>query len=218
MSASREMPILMDATSIRGILDGTKTQTRRPIKPKPPPGHHWDEKAHLFVRPDSQLGIMRHHPFAPPGGILWVRETFAVLNDDELGGGNRGDYLEYRADSENPYPGDWPTEDARGNPDAPKWRPSIHMPRSACRIVLRVKRVWAERVQEISEKDALAEGVSARSVNVHADASDPWGKFYSAIAYVPSFADRWDSIYAKRGLGWDANPWVWACEFERMTE
>ncbi len=215
MSEHREIPILMDAISVRGILDGTKTQTRRPVKPKPPPGHHWDEKAHLFVRPDSRLGIMRHHPFAPPGGILWVRETFAILNDDELDLGNRGDYLEYRADSGNPYPGDWPAEEARGNPDAPKWRPSIHMPRWACRIELTVKRVWVERVQEVSEKDAQAEGVSLRLIDTGASA--PWGEFYSASVYVPSFADRWSSIYAVGGLGWNANPWIWACEFKRVT-
>ena len=86
-----------------------------------------------------------------------------------------------------------------------KWRPSIHMPRWASRITLRVTNVRVERVQEISEEDALAEGV-------YGDEAAPFDQATATMC----FEALWDSINAKRGYGWDANPWVWVVEFERV--
>ncbi len=219
MTDHSERPILMDALSITSILDGSKTQTRRLVKPQPPPNSPWDAGSRLFVLNGSQLGVIRRCPFGNPATgetHLWVRETFAVLNDDEWGwteyaNENRGDYLEYRADSGNPYPGDWPADEARGNPDAPKWRPSIHMPRTACRITLRVKRVWAHQIHKTDLEDIIAEGCPVREKLAIGFLGD------SPSMIEGWFMGRWDTIYASRGFGFYDHAWVWACEFERVT-
>lgn len=100
-----------------------------------------------------------------------------------------------------------------------KWKPSIHMPRWASRITLEVTDVRVERVQDISEQDALAEGVDMETehgslcINIE-DASYSSNLVYgSAIKTV--FRKLWDSINLKRGYGWDINPWVWVVEFKR---
>ena len=129
---------------------------------------------------------------------IWDENT----TDDE---GAIEPYIEYRADSENPYPGEWPPDEARGNPDAPKWRASIHMPRWASRITLRVTDVRIERVQDTSEDDARAEGVTLNPSPVH-----------RISCYRLAFNLLWDSIYAERGDSWLSNPWVWVIEFERV--
>lgn len=132
--------------------------------------------------------------FAPykPGDILWVRETWASYCDECES--NQGEGYEdatcafgdcnryaYKADND-------------GCPGG-KWRPSIHMPREAARLFLTVKDVQIERLQDITEDDAKAEGVSA----------------------FIEFANLWDSAYSKRGYGWNANPWVWTITFERVV-
>jgi len=209
MSEHREIPILMDAISVRGILDGTKMQTRRPVKPKPPPGSRWCSRAKLFVLAGSRLGVMRRSPFGAPGDLLWVRETFSP-QQDEKACWNEGESCEvvYRADD------GWieSEPDCRELLRDGRWYPSIHMPRWASRLSLLVTAVWLEELQNISEPDARAEGVLSMPVDTGAQSPD--GRWYEEELYVPSFARRWDSIYASRGLGWGTNPWIWACEFE----
>lgn len=129
-----------------------------------------------------------------PGDRLWVRETWshdgpdletvrARCEDMLVGGITYGPY--YRA-----------TESA---PDTLTWKPSIHMPRWACRLLLDVKAVRVERLQDITQADAIAEGCPA----------DPSpGRSASVV-----FHDLWDSLNEKRGYGWDTNPWVWVIEF-----
>ena len=85
------------------------------------------------------------------------------------------------------------------------WTPSIHMPRSASRLNLLVKRVWVERVRDISEEGAKAEGVALR------------GHTRYEGEHRHEFTVLWDSIYAENGLGWHGDPWVWCCEFEEET-
>ena len=195
----REIPILMDATSVRAILDGAKTQTRRPVKPAPPPRSQWHQGSGLFRLEGSRLGVMRRCPFGVPGDLLWVRETWAYLL--QTGGGKR--YM-YRDD---------PYDRTLVQLWNEKWRPSIHMPRTACRITLRVRRVWVEQAQEIQLGDVIEEGCP------HMDGSifETWPS-----EEFEWFIKRWDSIYAglrgRRCLSWDANPWVWACEFEMVRE
>ena len=174
----KERPILFSGPMVRAILDGRKTQTRRPVKPQP------------FVATTSMFDISKC-PLGQPGDRLWVRETW---RKDAL-----GTVVEYRA-----------TTSALMEFIAP-WRPSIHMPRWASRITLEITRVWVERVQDITEDEAKAEGIVDGGCMT-------CGKPETCGCQNPrpdrrdSFANLWQSIYGT----WDANPWVWAVEFRRV--
>jgi len=208
MTKPKEHPILFSNETVRAILDGRKTQTRRPLKPQPET--YMGETGLQFEMPGwhGSLGVEKFaahsSPFGVPGDTLWVRECWAVYVDEV---DPTGKTLLYRADMSafwdmRPY--SHRKLEAEFNPltDAippyrPKWTPSIHMPRWASRIDLEVTAVRAERIQDISEADARAEGVDAIP-------SAP-----AALTHRTSFARLWDAIYAKRGFDWDSNPWVW---------
>jgi len=197
----KEHPILFSGEMVRAILEGHKTQTRRVVK-----------------NPERLDGLMLAGeepdwcPYGGPGDRLWVRETWGVGTRPCP---HRGwvDGIEYRADTaylEGPdllhlrtdvEPPD--TFEFDAVPDG--WRPSIHMPRWACRTVLEVVSVRVERLQEITEEDARAEGFP-----------DPPGqnRMYPDRARY-WFQNLWDSINAKRGHPWDLNPWVWVVEFQK---
>lgn len=215
-SAARECPILFSAPMVRAILDGTKTQTRRVLKPQPkliPPrswagcaGKHWwacDAVRSMVEIEDELQGTDKSmawclNPYGKPGDRLWVRETWAEHPD--FPGARRA---VYRADAGSEY-------------DVERWRPSIHMPRWACRILLEVTGVRVERLQAISETDARAEGIVPHEVRqmwlYGADAVER-ASIYRRAAVDP-FRELWESI---RGAGsWDANPWVWVVEFKRV--
>jgi hypothetical protein len=135
-------------------------------------------------------------PYGQPGDRLWVRETWATTNTC--------DYLAPKEiwRYEHPpmlYYSAW-TGAARESKNRGKWRSPIHMPRWASRITLEIKSVRVERVQEISEEDAIAEGISG---------GDWLGN------PVGEYRKLWDSINAKRGYPWESNSWVWAIEFEQ---
>ena len=184
-----ERPILFSGPMIRAILAGTKTQTRRV----------WKE-ARLAPR-DLAIGDRSIAcPYGEAGDRLWVRETWATVKwfDDTNAAScwknERPPALYFAADT-----GAYLTSEHRG-----RWRPSIHMPRWASRLTLEVVSVRVERVQDISEADALAEGIDWAGCN-HA-----YGQTISA------FAGLWDSINDARGYGWKVNPWVWVVEFKRV--
>lgn len=185
-------PIIFSTPMVRAILEGKKTQTRRVVK-----GVSEDTKSIVLLPEgqryeDSVCGQRRRiiSPRTPyqPGDVLWVRETWAHSVDCGHLNHLHETKIIYRADN-------------RCEPD--RWRPSIHMPRWAARLFLRVTNVRCERVQEISEADALAEGFRP---------SENWNQAKWA------FRETWDSLNAKRGYGWDVNPWVWVYEFERVEE
>lgn len=195
----RENPILFNGEMVRAILDGRKTQTRRAVGRVSADcelfvsagGEHWQQcfrDDHGRVCGKSWL---TRCPYGQPGDRLWVRETW---NADWC------DHVIYRADGGSAV--------AAGYSEEPRWRPSIHMPRWACRILLDVVSVRVERLQDISRADAIAEGAPGR---FHAGVDREFG----AAISIAWFAKLWDSTYAKRGLGWDANPWVWVIEFTR---
>ena len=183
---------------VRAILDGRKTQTRRAIKPQPSSG----VRKSVFVKSGIEDGHGREiKPKYQPGDILWVRETWSK---DE-----NGEYV-YRTNYGT-------TEDDSFPPSMFKWKPSIHMPREAARIFLKVTNVRVERLQDITEEDAIAEGVK-----------DPY-EYQSPEYYEQpnlrgfeinksAFAGCWDSIYSKRGYGWESNPWVWVVAFEKISK
>ncbi len=200
----KERPILFSGPMVRAILDGRKTQTRRVMKPQPEyrenkslPGHFgtWFHDWNLDHDAVTIDDIIKYCPFGRPSDRLWVRETFVV--DYEVGEGTRGGIppaVFYRA-----------TDDGKTNftPGMEHWKPSIHMPRMYCRLLLEVTGVRVERLQDINEDGCKAEGLDWDS-----------GDFLGPKA---QFAIFWNSLNEKRGHGWDTNPWVWVVEFERAN-
>ena len=191
-------PIIFSAPMVQAILDGRKTQTRRVIKPQPERYLSRDagNRVPIAVWVDNQKWVK---PPYQPGDILWVRETWATVSSG---------IIEYKATYKEPYTGSAEI-DHIGNKI--KWRPSIHMPREATRIFLRVTNVRVERLQDITEEDAKAEGCHERLLN------DGW-KNIGKLTARDDFIMLWEYLNAKRGYGWDTNPWVWVIEFERITK
>lgn len=194
-TATRERPILFSGAMVRAILAGTKTQTRRVMR-DPPPSLDPIIKDGVVI---DWEGYRVRCPYGVSGDRLWVRETWQKSG---LGWGNDLPVgkLHYRATDSGEWKMYWG-----------KWRPSIHMPRWASRITLVITGVRAERVQEISGRDALAEGVGepVRTGLVYGHATDAWNQ--------RAFAALWDSINgAMPGRAWDDNPWVWVVEFRRL--
>lgn len=219
----KERPILMSGPNIRPILEGRKTQTRRIIKPQPQVTERrlrelggWVQGMTLSEQVNAawQSGFVDVKcPHGQHGDRLWVRETHAFIWPDEYEPDNLKDCsIEYRADTDGKaLPGDWP-EESRDDPERPKWRPSIFMPRWASRIMLEITDIRVERLNEISEEDAWAEGVNVADTLARGDSVGygPTGKPWAPYLY----RSLWESI---NGSGsWDANPWVWVTEFRRI--
>ncbi|MBD9585768.1 hypothetical protein IB254_01750 [Pseudomonas sp. PDM03] len=219
MSDIKERPILFSAPMVRAILEGRKTVTRRAVNPQPvlTEGSGFSWKGHLFGSGSDSRETSRnfsHHccPYGKPGDRLWVRETWT-----RAGNGDPG-YLTYRAT----YPDCLPP-DLENIPPASelRWKPSIHMFRRDSRILLEITDVRVERLQDISEKQALAEGI----VGVAFRPDDGWpictgymvgpddGKTGLQTTAAKAFAGLWDSV----GGDWNANPWVWVVEFKQVT-
>lgn len=202
-------PILFNTEMVRAILEGRKLVTRRVVKPQPPNAHDildFDEEDNSF---DFLCGMIADNCFidfaytakAPyrPGDILYVRETWCKtdcfgLQDGYVYKANDNSILEQTG-------------------FIPKWRPSIHMPREAARIFLRVESVRVERLQNVTDEQAKKEGAEEWLVASTRD----WDKNPD---YILSFRYIWNHTVKKayRALyGWDANPWVWVIEFERIS-
>ena len=213
---------------VRAILDGRKTVTRRVVTAKHIPfiqnilGGYLDGKWN-----------QRPLPYGKPGDRLWVRESFVLES-------NCGDYGDNKPPFKDGRPVKWDTENGPldgnamwlqahyaatdptpelVNEDCPfekcsdsgccqHWKPSIHMPRWASRLMLEVTGVRVERVQEITEEQSIAEGVDAVSMeDVPRQAT---------MSRRADFKQLWDRLNAKRGFGWDKNPWVWVVEFKKL--
>jgi len=198
MTAPRERGILFSAPMVRAILDGRKTQTRRVVSPRP------DRPFFCFPTPYTALfatedeavcedGDERRLPYGCAGDRLWVRETWDYFGGDECMYQQDPTAVIFRAYE-------------RADDVQRRWRPSIFMPRWASRITLEIAEVRVQRLQELSEDDARAEGVDCHH---HAAGSD--GPTYRA-----SFQLLWDSINGKRA-SWDDNPWVWSLTFRRIA-
>ena len=143
-------------------------------------------------------------PYGHPSDRLWVKETFAYAQDGTV---------VYRASM---VGSPWDAITRR----AITWRPSIHMPRWASRITLEITDVRVERVQDISEADAWAEGIEVLD-GQFADAdicatAKKYGLMFENANCI--YAHLWDTLYAARGLGWGVNPWVWVITFKRAEE
>jgi len=221
-----EHPILFNGEMVRAILEGRKTETRRPLRPQPPAGATEVAAEYIFegelaatyrAYPDG--GTARHgitsSPFGVPGDTLWVREAWGVgTRPDPHEGWREG--VEYRADEE--YLDDdrdllalydvTPPDDVELEEYIGHWHPSINMPRWASRITLSVESVWVERIQNITDAGCLAAALRGDTYleELGTTQDDP----RSRRIY---FMEGWDSIYAKRGFGWETNLWVWECRF-----
>ncbi|HGN0817486.1 hypothetical protein [Pseudomonas aeruginosa] len=211
----KERPILFTGPMVRAILEGRKTVTRRPVKGGQIPaedttiqegGPRWSAigQRHprygycVFGETEAECAqeLAEHGvcPYGQPGDRLWVRETWA-----HVGTGDPG-HLVYRATYPRCLPPGLENVPADIRDEGYRWRPSIHMPRWACRILLEITAVRVERLHDLSDPGALAEGVS------HSE-------MHSGDSLVDVFARLWEST----GGDWDANPWVWVVEFKRVT-
>jgi hypothetical protein len=207
----KERPILFSAPMIQAILEGRKTQTRRLMNPQPIfDKPFWEFPWGAASSFDSLLIVPHHatenkHPQGKPGDRLWVKETHYIVYAQ----GNKNNHvieIDYKAN---------PNYTKRMCPQ--KWRPSIHMPRWASRILLEVKTVGAERVQRITSDDAIAEGIEYMDCDLGRrwrcyTEPDSWYPEGKGTAPIHSFASLWNSIHGPDA--WLANPWVWKTEFK----
>ena len=218
----KEYPVIFNTEMVKAILDGTKTQTRRVIKPqfilpdnagKP----YLDGNGYLSVIKDRgkfdgwyyiTAGQTNHKvkcPYGQVGDRLWVRETHYRCGQWRMNGFTKTGRPKWSFDTgtfTTAFYSDAPPSVITMGREYVGWykRSSIHMPRWASRITLEITEVRVERVQEISPPDIVAEGYDSFGI--------PSGAFW--------FKDLWDSLNAKRGYGWDANPWVWCLTFKLL--
>lgn len=219
---SKERPILFSGAMVRALLAGTKTQTRRVVKPQPPADKQrvaWYEPGVMGWAPPeipSQHWHKVRCPYGQPGDRLWVRETFIQgfpvdpltdsLQQWDADGNELPKKTWYRADNSDIG---W-TDDDGWQVNVP-WKPSIHMPRAASRIALEITSVRVERLQDISDADCVAEGCGALASAIGCPMTSAPGETIPRAMYRA----LWESI---NGSGsWDANPWVWAVEFRKIT-
>ena len=214
----RVLPTLFNTDMVRAILDGRKTATRRAIK--------------KYILDDAIFGYTAFTPkgyiscrgtwedrygekfFKLPcqkGDILYARETFRPLSEHPAAGFD--------------YAANWSSQYFKNSKDPNacnkgKWKPSIHMPKKAARIWLKVTNVRVERLQDITNEQILKEGISKETVDHYMahfpEATEEW---IHAAHWLP-FSDLWNSTVKKDFdlYSWDANPWVWVIEFERCEK
>ena len=234
----KERPILFSAPMVRAILSGTKTVTRRILNPQPHrvgkrrlncaepgktpvvvtqlPGWEW-RSTYVADGGDFADALRWHSPYGVPGDRLWVKETHAfgpIVNDPDDWRDNPDDWaVSYRADGdERP----WKTShDEDAEEIKPPWRPSIFMPRWASRITLEVVSVRVERLHDITEDDARAEGVERDTEPCDHTRLSCEEIGCMGPTYRSTFAELWGSINGERAP-WASNPWVWRVEFKRV--
>jgi len=213
---SREVPMLFSQTMVSRLLDGSKTQTRRIVKWHESVAAKGEQPTSIPFQGDGYCDTREvrvsdawtfSKPLAKPGDVIWVRETWQA----EPGPLKPGMAIMYRADYHNDPHG----YDGEKSPEGRyrSWRPSIHMPRWAARIFLRVESVMVERIQSISEEDAIAEGCAGR----YSPAYVSFGEICGPDGQTPDeeFRELWNSTYGKDA--WDRNDWCWIYSFQRIN-
>lgn len=239
MSRPAEIPILMQGWQVRALLDGRMTETRRLLGGPPPecPDHGTTCEDLRFERCEWPTGDVwtdgwtgyRRCPYGQPGDLLYVRETFCVVDDSEYGGGQ---WIDFRATPRYSaeHPAGW--DAAPDDPEALKWHASIHMPKRFTRIWLRRKgEARVERVKAITEMGAITEGATSRIIDGRWGKRAAWSMDWSRVG-APSkygtggvlteadigmatarlaFANAWERIYGPGA--WERNDWVWVAPF-----
>lgn len=218
----KERGMIFNGEMVRAILDGRKTQTRRIMAPQPAD----DIERCIFPNPEAigWKSSLRHKHgsttahfchYGKPGDCIWVRETFqGPLFDYDLMDSyckdptpfEKPEFCVYKADGV-PAPEFYDADDELHC----CWRPSIHMPRWASRILLEITNVRVERLNAISEEDAQAEGMELTGWRPTYSDPDSGGE---VLTPYDNFAQLWESIYGEES--WKANPWVWVIEFKRV--
>ncbi|EUC90048.1 ASCH domain-containing protein [Klebsiella oxytoca] len=207
----KERGMIFNAEMVRAILDGRKTQTRRIVKLQP------DEDGLAKVTNGPWVDTSERNyrcPFGDVGDRIWVRETFqgplfdyeqmeAYLEDSSRF--EKPEFCQYAADG-----GHRPEYQDADDNLRHGWRPSIHMPRWASRILLEITNVRVERLNSIHDVDAMREGIQNLTTCSHADFGIPG--VVNAQHPVRAFQLLWESIYGADN--WKANPWVWVIEFK----
>lgn len=201
-------PILFNTEMVRAILDGRKTCTRRAVKPTPKYFEVNENPVYIY---DAEPAMGRIYPPCQPEDVLYVRETWGIYTESWID----ADYFMYKAD----YPANATTyTHQEGNIcDLPRWRPSIHMPKEAARIWLKVTDVRVERLQDITEDGAKVEGAINNRGLIHSPENE-YDRIHTAREH---FIGIWDSTINKPDIdiyGWDANPWVWVISFGRCEK
>ncbi|MBW5802221.1 hypothetical protein [Halomonas elongata] len=222
----KERPIIFSDEMVRAILDGRKTQTRRAMKPQPVKnGAFWEWGGAGWSMDHGVVPVVPGHsmsarcPYGQPGDRLWVREAWQgpLVSEEDMAADptwakdlsvyQTPGHCAYRASGDS-----CEFFDAHEDEVVARWRPSIHMPRWACRLLLEVTAVRVERLQDIGDSDAAMEGVEEQGYD--------WVNYryrddsHVALSARASFSTLWDSI---NGLGaWNTNPWVWVVEFQRV--
>lgn len=214
----KQIPILFSTPMVQAVLENRKTKTRRIVKPQPP-------EEFIHVEPyegcfefydtkydDDDAGIYPFDgqglkcPYGKPGDVLWVRESCQCVGGDYEGNDIEGGFWLYKADGEKAEK----HLDVYDHLAERRWKPSIHMPKSACRIWLEVVSVKVERLQMITEQDAIAEGLRLR----YDKEEDGLVRYDNRNA--EAFEDLWSRINGSDS--WEANPWVWVIEFKRIEK
>ena len=198
----KQRPILFSTPMVQAILDGRKTVTRRMVRfPYSNDALKFDCSTNRITwagfNGNTQITPWQDCQYGKPGDVLWVRETFApyVIDNYDDKGNDKYTWL-FKADGQESQ---WILD---GMEDA-TWKPSIHMPKAACRIFLEVVSVKVERLQDITEGDCVREGIKKESENGYPSA-------------LPQFEHLWQLINGSDS--WDANPWVWVVEFKRIEK
>lgn len=208
----KERPILFTAEMVNAILAGNKTMTRRVIKPQPHPDFlsrgiagmaaQWPKQDGIRIFMKDGCSELVKCPYGRPGDRLWVREAWRAakcydeLNGTQLTGKISGRNIKYIEGVDKFLSG----------PQIGRYRHARFMPRWASRITLEITNIKVERAQDITDTDALREGVDRTNTSIT-----------SIPGYaVQRFKALWDSIYKDWGYGWDSNPWVWVIKFKKI--
>lgn len=194
----KTIPMIFNQQMVTALVDGRKTVTRRPMK-----SEIKDHNFGCFLKSFEVAGEVNNFEYEnsafKPGDLIWVRETFCIGRFDEVDAEHPDDIeliIEQCTGDDNYIARQFAYQEGVAELDEVKWKPSIHMPRKASRLTLRVTDVRCERLQQVDKQQAQKEGVHPTGCT-----KGFWVKAYQML---------WDSIYSN----WDENPWVWVIEFE----
>lgn len=220
--AVTERPIIFSGPMVRAILEGRKTQTRRVTNPQP--------ELDLIASKHSPTGFFDGDymdatitnpvkcPFGAAGHKLWVREAWAPGDDMfKTHQCEPPEFVWFRADDS--LRGVDRQNSATADMRRPRWRPSIHMPRILCRVVLRIVSIEPQRLQAITDDDCIDEGIDPETDPnwAHAEHMKIGGvQIEAGSEERHAFRCLWDGLNASRGFGWRDNPWVWKITFKRV--